>query len=119
MKILAINGEFGHKGSEIHKGLIVFCTFEELDSFYLLRKASNKVSRLSENGLLIIVPFVHLCETIAEGNLAVGLFNKFCELCIKIKGGRVQIIPFGTEKEFFLYARADNTAFKFLNFSRD
>ena len=115
MRVLVFNGKFGHLKENIHNGLVVFCHFEPEDNSNTISKAGEKFRSLAKNNL-ILVPFAHLSEKSASKKEAKNLFEKLVKDCENLKNKDLVVIPFGIEKEFFLYAPAENSAIKFMRF---
>jgi len=115
MRVLVFEGRFGYLKENIHKGLVVLCHFESGDNSLTIIKASKKFKLLAKNGL-ILVPFAHLFEKSASKEEAKALFDDLVRTCSYFKGKDLVVIPFGVEKEFFLYAPPRNSAIKFMKF---
>jgi TolB-like protein len=112
MRTLIFDGKFGHIKEKIHEGLVVFCHFEPEDDLKTVLKVGKKIKSLSKNSL-ILVPFAHLSEKSASKKLAKVLFEDLVKNC---ENKDLFVIPFGVEKEFFLYAPAKDSAIKFMRF---
>ena len=115
MKTLCFKGKFGYLEEEIHKGLVVLTSFETNDTEININRAIKKLLDL-EKEKIVLVPFVHLTHSVVDKEKADTLFNTFVENCKKSTKVPIVKIPFGIEKEFHLYAPADNEAIKFMRF---
>lgn len=115
MKTLVFDGKFGHLKENIYNGFVIFCHFEPGDNSKTISKAGKKFRSLAKNKL-ILVPFAHLSEKSASKKEAKDLFEKLVEDCENLKDKDLIVIPFGIEKEFFLYAPAKDSAIKFMRF---
>ncbi|MDD3711417.1 MAG: threonyl-tRNA synthetase editing domain-containing protein [Patescibacteria group bacterium] len=116
MRLIVFNGKFGHLQENINQGLVALCHFEPEDDEKIIFKVAEKLIKLT-NDNLILVPFAHLFEKVAEKPLAKNFFESLIAKCKELDNNKNIIsIPFGVEKEFFLYAPADDEAIKFMNF---
>jgi hypothetical protein len=115
MRALVFDGKFGHLKESINQGLIVFCHFEPRDDMRVATRAGKRFRSLARDNL-ILVPFAHLSEKSASKEEAKGLFEALIKDCENLKNKNLEVIPFGIEKEFFLYAPAENSKIKFMRF---
>lgn len=115
MKALIFNGKFGYLKENIYSGLVVFCHFEPGDNSKSISDAGKKFRLLAKDNL-ILVPFVHLSEKSASKIEAKNLFDNLVKDCESLQNEKLVVIPFGIEKEFFLYAPAENSAIKYMRF---
>lgn len=115
MRSIVFKGKFGHTTENTNNGTIVFCHFEPEDNEKTIFQAAKKFTDMTDANL-ILVPFAHLFERCADTNEAKNLFENLVKKCEKLKNEGVIVIPFGVEKEFFLYAPAKNSAIKFMKF---
>lgn len=115
MRILIFDGKFGYLKENIHGGLVALCHFEPEDNHKTILKAGKKLKSLAKNKL-ILVPFAHLSEQSATKEEAKTLFRGLIDDCNKLKKRNVIVIPFGIEKEFYLYAPAKDSAIRFMRF---
>ena len=115
MKSIVFKGKFGYLEEKINKGTIVFCHFEPKDNEEKIFRAAEKFVGLSSDNL-ILVPFAHLSEKSVSKKEAKIFFENLVKKCGKLRKQTVIAIPFGVEKEFFLYAPAKNSAIKFMRF---
>jgi len=114
MRAIVFQGKFGYLKNKFYKGAVIFCHFEETDRNTTLAKAARKFARLFSSKL-ILVPFTHLHEKCANKTKAQEMFAEFSKICISLKPNSITV-PFGIEKEFFLYAPADDSSIKFMKF---
>jgi hypothetical protein len=114
MRALVFEGKFGHIKEASNKGTVVFCHFEPNDNDKIINKAAKKFSKISKDNL-ILVPFAHLFEKNANKKDAYKYFEYLISQCKKSKL-TILSVPFGVEKEFFLYAPAKNSAIRFMKF---
>ncbi|HBB04502.1 TPA: hypothetical protein DCZ39_06525 [Patescibacteria group bacterium] len=100
----------------MHEGIVVFCHFEPEDNEKIILQAVKKLQSIVKKEL-ILVPFAHLYEKTASKEEAKILFEMLIDECKKNEKWNIITIPFGVEKEFFLYAPADDSAIKFSKFT--
>lgn len=115
MRVLRFTGQFGHHRENIHHGTIAFCHFESGDNSKTITKVAKKLITCTKTKL-ILVPFAHLFEKSASKKEAQLLFENLTPECHNYQKNEIVIVPFGIEKEFFLYAPAEKSAIKFLRF---
>jgi hypothetical protein len=115
MKALCFQGKFGYLKEEIYQGFVVFCHFEPVDTEKTIINATKKIA-IKNQGQLILVPFSHLDNKVASEKEAGNLFEKLVTKCEDVLETPVVVIPFGVEKEFYLYAPAKHSAVKFMSF---
>jgi len=115
MRSIIFKGKFGHLKENTNEGTIVFCHFEPEDNEKIIFQAAKKFADITDDNL-ILVPFAHLFEKSADKEDAKNFFESLVTKCNEFKKQTVVVIPFGVEKEFFLYAPAKNSAIKFMKF---
>ncbi len=115
MRILTFKGEYGYKEPETFSGLVCLVHFEEKDAIKIIKKASEKIIELAQTSQIILVPFAHLYESVADTEIARKLFIELGE-SLKKHHTKIILAPFRTTKELHLDVPADDSAIKFLNF---
>jgi len=81
----------------------------------IIAKAIKQISAKSKDKIML-VPFSHLHEEVAPKKEAEKHFNYLISKTKDITKKNVIVIPFGVEKDFYLYAPAKHSAVKFMNF---
>ncbi len=115
MRILTFYGSYGYKPNETFSGSVCFCHVEKNETPEKIAKIAAKLILLSQGSKVILVPFAHLYEDVAESPVARTIFEQLHDK-IGSLGHDVMCAPFGITKELHFDVPADDSAIKFLNF---
>lgn len=115
MRILTFFGDYSYKKPEFFSGFICFCHIDKEETDAKIEKIASKLTELANGSKIILVPFAHLYEDVAESPIAKNIFDKLVNR-IKFNNNDVFLAPFGITKELNLEVPADDKAIKFLNF---
>ncbi|HRH32789.1 MAG TPA: threonyl-tRNA synthetase editing domain-containing protein [bacterium] len=115
MRILTLIGEYGYRKGETFSGFVCFCHVDKEETKEKIITIASKLASFSNASDIILVPFAHLYEGVAEPKSAQNILNQLAS-DLRAMGKKVIGIPFGVVKELHLDVLADNSAIRFLNF---